>query len=48
MLPSATSTIEKIKQQEFFKYKIKEAFSLVDQDKKGIVDKRYLPDILKI
>ena len=40
MLPTPTSTIEKIKQQEFFKLKIKEAFNIVDQDRKGIVDKR--------
>ena len=41
MLPNPTSTLEKIKQQEFYKAKIKEAFNIVDQDRKGIVDKRY-------
>ena len=40
MLPAPTSTMEKVKQQEFFKLKIKEAFNIVDQDGKGIVDKR--------
>ena len=41
MLPNPSSTLEKIKQQEFYKAKIKEAFNIVDQEKKGIVDKRY-------
>ena len=41
MLPNPASTLEKIKQQEFYKAKIKEAFNIVDQDRKGIVDKRY-------
>ena len=41
MLPNPSSTLEKIKQQEFYKAKIKEAFNIVDQDRKGIVDKRY-------
>ena len=40
MLPKAGSTLEKIKQQEFYKAKIKEAFKIVDQENKGIVDKR--------
>ena len=42
MLPNPASTLDKIKQQEFYKAKIKEAFNIVDQDRKGIVDKRYL------
>ncbi len=40
MLPTPASTLEKIKQQEFYKAKIKEAFNIVDQERKGIVDKR--------
>ena len=40
MLPNASSTLEKVKQQEFYKAKIKEAFNIVDQERKGIVDKR--------
>ena len=40
MLPNASSTLEKVKQQEFYKAKIKEAFHIVDQEHKGIVDKR--------
>ena len=40
MLPTASNTLEKIKQQEFYKAKVREAFNIVDQERKGIVDKR--------
>ena len=47
MLPNPSSTLEKIKQQEFYKAKIKEAFNIVDQDRKGIVDKREISYIMR-
>ena len=40
MLPAPQSTLEKIKQQEFYKAKIKEAFNIIDADRKGYVDRR--------
>ena len=40
MLPAPNNTLEKIKQSEFYKSKIREAFNIVDQERKGIVDKR--------
>jgi len=30
MLPTANNTLEKIKQQEFYKAKVREAFNIVD------------------
>eukprot|EP00347_Sterkiella_histriomuscorum_P004922 403358566 len=47
MLPAPTNTLEKIKQQEFFKAKIREAFNIVDQERKGIVDKREISYLMR-
>lgn len=41
MIPNPQNTLEKIKQQEFYKAKIKEAFNIIDIDRKGYVDRRY-------
>ena len=41
MLPSPQSTLDKIKQTEFYKAKVKEAFNIIDADRKGYVDRRY-------
>ena len=38
MLPAPQNNMEKVKQQEFYKHLIKEAFSIIDLDKKGIID----------
>ena len=40
MIPQTMSTLEKIKLQEFYKMKIKEAFQIRDTEKKGILDRR--------
>ena len=37
MLPNPANTLEKIKQQEFYKTKIKDAFNIVDAERKGYV-----------
>ncbi|EWS71430.1 EF-hand calcium-binding domain protein (macronuclear) [Tetrahymena thermophila SB210] len=42
-----TSQTEKQKQEEFLKLKIQEAFNLFVKDKKGIVDKREIPYIMR-
>jgi hypothetical protein len=40
MLPTPQSTLDKIKQTEFYKAKVKEAFNIIDADRKGYVDRR--------
>ncbi|EGR34667.1 hypothetical protein IMG5_004150 [Ichthyophthirius multifiliis] len=42
-----TSQTEKTKQEEFLKSKIQEAFNLFVKEKKGIVDKREIPYIMR-
>lgn len=39
MYAKPMSAMEKIKQQEFFKYKIKEIFYILSQERKGEVKK---------
>ena len=39
--------MDKIKQQEFYKAKIKEAFNIVDTERKGYVDRREISYIMR-
>ena len=40
MLPAPETAMEKMKQQEFYKHLIKEAFSIIDLDRKGYIDRK--------
>lgn len=40
MLPNTTDAMEKNKQIEYYKHIIKEAFSIIDIDKKGFIDRK--------
>ena len=39
--------MEKVKQQEFYKHLIREAFSIIDLDKKGIIDRKEVSYIMR-
>ncbi len=47
MLPNPANTLEKIKQQEFYKTKIKDAFNIVDRDRKGYVPREEISYIMR-
>ena len=39
MLPGPTTALERIQQKEYYKFKIKQAWNIVDHDERGFVDK---------
>ncbi len=47
MLPPPQSPIERTRQEEFYKLQIKKAFSIIDPDNKGFVDKREVSYIMR-
>ena len=47
MLPNPANANEKVKQIEFYKHLIKEAFSIVDIDKKGTIDRKEVSYIMR-
>ena len=47
MFDHNASVTEKVRQEEFLKMKIQEAFNLFVKDKKGYVDKREIPYIMR-
>ena len=47
MLPAPQNNMEKVKQQEFYKHLLKEAFSIIDLDKKGIIDRKEVSYIMR-
>tara|TARA_B110001450_G_C17431691_1_gene404146 strand:+ start:80 stop:250 length:171 start_codon:yes stop_codon:yes gene_type:complete len=47
MLPGPQNAMEKMKQQEFYKHLIKEAFQIVDHEKAGYVDRKEVSYIMR-
>ena len=47
MLPPPTNPVEKARQEEFYKMQIKKAFSIIDLDGKGYLDKREVSYLMR-
>ena len=47
MLPNPVNANDRVKQIEFYKHSIKEAFSIVDIDKKGTIDRKEVSYIMR-
>ena len=47
MLPSTTNPVELAKQEEFYRTQIRKAFQIMDQDGRGILDKREVSYIMR-
>ena len=47
MLPTPTTAMEKNKQKEFYKHLIREAFSIIDNERQGYVDRKEVSYIMR-
>ena len=47
MLPAPETASDKMRQQEFYKHLIKEAFSIIDLDRKGYIDRKEVSYIMR-
>ena len=47
MLPPPQNPVEKARQEEFYKMQIKKAFSIIDLDGKGYLDKREVSYLMR-
>lgn len=47
MLPKPTNAVEKARQEEFYKMQVKKAFSIIDLDGKGYLDKREVSYLMR-
>ena len=47
MLPAPTGAMEKMKQQEFYKHLIREAFSIIDNERAGYIDRKEVSYIMR-
>ena len=47
MLPAPQNAMEKTKQIEFYKHLIKEAFSIIDMERKGYIDRKEVSYIMR-